>query len=278
MTENSLYATPKNIIDINLCYFYHTMDIPGYGVVHGEWDLRTGFREYLGGVNFHGKRVLELGTASGFLCFKMEQMGAEIVAHDLSEQQSWDIIPYYHIDHRQALLERKSHIQKLNNGYWFAHQAFKSNAKVLYCSIYEIPEQLGMVDISTFGSILLHVRDPFLALHKALALTKDTVIVTDVAPAFYRLTRFANRMLFQKNLFSRFVKPYMEFLPNFRKCEPTETWWHITPDLIAQFIGILGFEDIQCHYHKQLFQGREILLYTVVGRRTKETPLFNTRG
>ena len=49
------------------CYFYHTMDVPGAGLVTGEWDLRNGVDAYLGHESVAGKRVLELGTASGFL-------------------------------------------------------------------------------------------------------------------------------------------------------------------------------------------------------------------
>ncbi|MEE9185219.1 MAG: hypothetical protein V3U39_12205, partial [Acidimicrobiia bacterium] len=80
----NVFALPREVTDINECYFYHSMDIPRHGAVDGEWDLREGVTEYLGGVDFAGKRVLEVGTASGFLCFHMESQGAEVVAYDLS--------------------------------------------------------------------------------------------------------------------------------------------------------------------------------------------------
>src|SRR5262249_7054365 len=75
------------------CYFYHTMEIPGHGLVEGEWDLRAAADAYLGGVDFRGRRVLEIGTASGFLCFTMERRGAEVVAFDLSPEHAPDLIP-----------------------------------------------------------------------------------------------------------------------------------------------------------------------------------------
>jgi len=40
--------------------FCHTMDLPGMGKINGEWDLRVGLHEYLGKVNFRGKRVLDV--------------------------------------------------------------------------------------------------------------------------------------------------------------------------------------------------------------------------
>jgi hypothetical protein len=45
--------------------YYHTMDILGYGKVSGEWDLRGRDIYYLGNAKLQGKRVLEIGTASG---------------------------------------------------------------------------------------------------------------------------------------------------------------------------------------------------------------------
>src|SRR5262245_57528488 len=89
----SLYAPPQTVTDVRDCYFYHTMDLPGYGTLVGDWDLRAGIDRYLGGVAVHGKRVLELGTASGGLCFAMEQRGADMVAFDLAADHLWDFIP-----------------------------------------------------------------------------------------------------------------------------------------------------------------------------------------
>src|SRR5438046_10691371 len=91
--KSSIYAEPRTVTDLEDCYFYHSMEIPGYGLVEGPWDLRGGVDDYLGGVDLRDKRVLEIGTASGFLCFTMEGRGAEGVASDLSDDHSWDVGP-----------------------------------------------------------------------------------------------------------------------------------------------------------------------------------------
>ena len=78
--KNNIWEIKKNNINIEDCYFYHTTDIPNYGTVDGEWDLRGNEDNYLGNVNFENKKVLDIGTASGHLCFYMEKMGAEVVA------------------------------------------------------------------------------------------------------------------------------------------------------------------------------------------------------
>ena len=129
--DSSVYVEPRTVTDLEECYFYHSMEIPGYGLVEGPWDLRGGVDDYLGNVDLNGKRVLEVGTASGFLCFTMEGRGADVVAYDLSDQQSWDVVPYSQYDHESFDTERREHLRKLNNSWWLAHGAFESSAKVV---------------------------------------------------------------------------------------------------------------------------------------------------
>src|SRR5215831_7108370 len=93
MMEN-LFVQPRNGIRLEECDFYHTVEIPGHGVVHGQWDLREHLDEYLGGYAFAGKRVLEIGPASGFLTFEMERRGAEVVALEVPDDPGWDFVPF----------------------------------------------------------------------------------------------------------------------------------------------------------------------------------------
>ncbi len=182
MPDEGIYAPPRHVTDIGECSFYHVTDLPGHGVVGWGWDLRGGEEKYLGGVEVRGKRVLELGTSSGFLCRYMESKGADVVGYDLSDEYTWDFVPYSQCDMSSYLLEMKNYLRLQNNAWWFAHRLFRSTAKVVYGHVYEIPEQIGTVDVSTFGSLLLHVRDPFLALQNALRLTRESVVTTDLHP------------------------------------------------------------------------------------------------
>jgi hypothetical protein len=256
MPDTSVYALPREIQDISRCYFYHRMDIPGHGVVGEEWDLRGREEHYLGGVSFQGKRVLELGTASGFLCRYMESRGADVTGFDLSEDSCWDFVPFSQLDLTLFMSQMKAHIERLKNGWWFCHRIFKSKAKVVYGSVYNVPNEIGPVDIATFGSLLLHLRDPFAALRSALRLTRETVVVTDVAPAQQHLREL----------------PVMYFCPSFRTAHQNQsvTWWIISPQIIVEFLGVLGFEKSSISYHKQRFQSSEVELFTVVGKRTRE--------
>lgn len=260
----SIYATPKIITRIEDCYFYHTMDLPGYGIVEGECDLRQNVKDYLGGLDFNGKRVLEVGAANGFLSFYMEKQGAEVIAYDLSENESWDLIPYSHsqYDYQGAVRQRKLHISKINNAFWLAHKAYRSRVKMVHGDIYHIPQGLGGVDISIFGSILLHVRDPFLALQNALKLTRQTVVITDLFPQEDRLEKILWK------LWRRPEKPLMYFLPDFNTCEPYETWWRLTPEVVKKFIGVLGFTRAELKCHFQIYRGgHKQKFFTIVGHR-----------
>lgn len=261
MSNKNIYATPRTVTDVGECHFYHTMDIPGYGLVKGEWDIRHDMGKYLGDVDFKGKRVLEIGTASGFLCFYMESRGAEVVAFDLAEEKVGDIVPFASGNYTQLALARKAFVRKLHNGYWFCHRAYNSNAKVVYGDVYTIPEEIGAVDISTFCCVLLHVRDPFLALQNALRLTKETIIVTDVLRRRYFLTGILNGLG---------GRPYLEFMPEFKSGYPNDTWWNLNPDIIKRFIGVLGFEEIKVKYHSGKYGDNAIPLFTVVGHRTRD--------
>jgi len=287
MPQNSIYANPRVVTDIDECFFYHTMDIPGYGVVKGLFDLRDGVQDYLGRVDFKGKRVLELGTADGFLCFYMESKGAEVVAYDLSEDQPWDMVPLCSVDRQKAVAALQAGQRKMNNAFWFSHRAFKSEAKMVYGTVYAIPREIGMVDVATFGAILLHVRDPFLALQNALRLTRETVIITDsyepvphILSPKLRIPRLlysiSDRVPVNDRLRHLLRPPVMEFFPTppFTSdplSSQARTWWRLSPECIERMIQVCGFEKVSIDYHWQKNpKGAQDRLWTIVGHRTQD--------
>jgi hypothetical protein len=259
MDSETPYAPPRTVTDLADCYFYHTLEIPGHGLVEGEWDLRAGAEAYLGGVDFRGRRVLEVGTASGFLCFTMERRGAEVVAFDLSPEYAPDLVPAPGADAARRVADHREHLRRLTNGFWLCHRAFASRARAAYGSVYAIPEQLGPVDVATFGCVLLHLRDPLLALTQALRLTRQTVIVTEPVVVRSRLKRALLRRL----------GPALLLFPRPGQANPETTWWVLTPELVQALLGLLGFEDTRVTYHTQTYRGRPVKLFTVVGQRTR---------
>jgi len=218
------YVEPRTNISPEDCNFYHAMDIPGLGEVGREWDLRDNIDNYLGNQDLTGKRVLDVGTASGYLTFEMEKRGGDMVSFDMETGRQWNVVPHCKLsDSMDEMYENvvRGH-NRLQNAYWYAHNAFNSKAKVFYGDIYNIPEELGQFDVVFFGMILSHLRDPFQALYSASRLSKDKVIITNQA----RSGGKASDVIFLPSKDSTIYR----------------AWWSFSDNALIQMLGVLGFE------------------------------------
>jgi hypothetical protein len=79
--EPELSAAPRYVEDPSTCYFYHSMELPGFGLQRGEWDLRGRFDEYIGHVDLAGARVVDEGCASGFEFARVTYQPHPVVGH-----------------------------------------------------------------------------------------------------------------------------------------------------------------------------------------------------
>jgi SAM-dependent methyltransferase len=253
-----LHVAPERRIDnVEDCYFYHCMDIPGHGEVLGQWDLRGNESTYLGHVPFYGKSVLEIGTASGHLGFWMEQQGAAVTCFDLDHNQEWDIVEFAGHDPVEIMKSRKAIIRQINDGWWFTHNRMKSRNQMVYGNVYELNKLPATFDIVTVNSVLLHLRDPFRALVQAASRTHDQIVVTDISER-----HFTGKDPIDTGQMS------MHFLPRRANNGPVDTWWVVSEKLTAEFLRILGFKTIELTYHTQRFMPDEDWhLYTLVGKR-----------
>src|ERR1041384_2752818 len=182
-SNDEIFAAPLKVDNVADCYFYHTMELPGYGVIEGrDWDLRDGVDEYLGKVDFAGKRVLEIGPASGFLTFEMEKRGANVVSVEVTAEHGWDFVPYPAPRLEEIFGPRRIVMQQLKNAYWLAHAALNSKAKVHYGDVYNLPAALGQFDIAVMGSVLLHCRDPLRIVEQSARRAKTLIIVDKLYP------------------------------------------------------------------------------------------------
>lgn len=249
----------RPVSDVSECEFYHSLDLPGHGVVGSGWDFRGGADRYLGGIDLRGKRVLDVGPATGFFSFHMERQGAEVTAYEIDEDIALDVVPYARGTERAAeVLEAN---RRVRNSFWYAHRLLGSSVKVVTGDVYRIPDAIGRFDAAIVGSLLLHLRDPLAALAGVARLVDETLVVAEPvgivdAPLWQRLLR-------------RSGEAKMIFLPDASRQRPVLTWWTFTPELFCHFMPVLGFERTRVVRHAQKrADGTPHRFFTVVGTRT----------
>lgn len=88
------FEDPWNVQEVRDCYFYHSIDLPGIGIIDGDWDLIGDFDDYIGQLDLSGKRILDVGTASGFLTFEAEKRGAQVVSFDVQDGRQHQRLPF----------------------------------------------------------------------------------------------------------------------------------------------------------------------------------------
>jgi hypothetical protein len=234
------------------CIFFHVIDLPDEEPTHAEWDFRKTEAEYHGHYPMAGKRVLEIGSATGSHAFWMEKQGANVTPYDLGPSDSWDLLPTFQQDASEVERVMRNGIRRLNNGWWYCRNRLGSNLTLQHGSIYVIPPELGDFDVITFGSVLLHTQNPVGAVQRAAPRAKDAIIITDRLP---------------ENLGPD--KPLMEFYPRLELAKPhgAWTWWHSSPQIWVEFLRILGFQSFNVTVAKHLHIDRMIDLYTLVAKR-----------
>ena len=250
--STTLMASPRFIDDLEDCYFYHTMDLPGLGVIHGHWDLRGKFNEYISGVDVSCKSVLDVGTATGFLSFEAEKRGARVVSFDMDDGSQQTFLPFkdkpYYRDHETWAMTYRAQIEKWKNAYWLSHRLLNSNAQVCYGNIYELPVTLGTFDIVIVGSVLEHLSDQVSALASIARVTKETmVLVTPLLQTEDRIARFE---------------------PSSERPEDDFTWWTYSVGVYREVLAMLGFRIDRIthaeyfHDYEKRFEQRPTLVAT----------------
>ena len=248
---NVPFSRPPRGISFEDCTFYHTIEIPSRGLVRGQWDLRGHVDEYLGGYDFAGKRVLEIGPASGFLTFEMERRGAQVVAVEVAEDPGWDFVPFSDEVLQPILVQRRETMRGLKNSFWFLHDLNDSKAQVYYGDPCQIPSSLGRFDVAVMASVLLHCERPTRILAEC-AQCADTLIVTET---------------YRSDLEGRSV---CRLLPG-ANAQLWDTWWGFSTNFFVRYFGILGLRHVLIKHHKQHSEhpdhGMDVPFFTIIGSR-----------
>jgi SAM-dependent methyltransferase len=251
------YHTP---CEPEACDFYHTIETPSGQIFPGAWDLRGHESSYLGNVDVGGKRVLEVGPASGWLSAYLAKAGADLTVLDLPLGDAPELVPHPSIDHAQNEVSGAASVKRLINSWWFTKHAMSFKAKAVYADLYSLPSDLGQFDVTIFGSILLHLSNPFRALEEAASRTAETIVVTDVFSAPDHGP----------------IAGLMEHTPTIALFNPTPPpigvihWWALSPAIIERMLRLLGFNEITVSNHSPGNMLPPPPMFTVVGRRVAE--------
>jgi tRNA (mo5U34)-methyltransferase len=158
--------------------WYHTLEL-GPGVVTPGWlDHRAVIDKVPLPASLEGMRCLDVGTFNGFWAFEMERRGAaDVIAVDVLDPRAWD----WPVRSEPAAVEAIGGRLAGGRGFEIAHEALGSRVHRIDRSVYELERrELGHFDLAFVGSLLVHLRDPVLALERIRAVASTLVLVDGV--------------------------------------------------------------------------------------------------
>jgi len=203
--------------------WYHSIDL-GNGVsTPGFVDHRPQLNLYGLPESLEGKRCLDVATFDGFWAFEMERRGAaEVVALDIGHFSESDI-PKVILPHAVEL----DGAQPTGEGFRTAADLLGSKVRREICNVYDLsPERLGTFDFVFVSDLLIHLRDPQLALERAFSVCGDRVVVADS---------------FEPALQER--DPHLP-LARFTGGLTSETWWLPNVATLHSMMVVAGFEPV----------------------------------
>jgi tRNA (mo5U34)-methyltransferase len=202
--------------------WYHTIDLPHGVSTPGFVDHRSQLPSYGLPDTLEGLRCLDVATYDGYWAFEMERRGAaEVVAVDVACWADCDIPKVILPDVRKLGADRPT-----GAAFVVAHDILESSVQRVICNVYELsPERLGEFDLVMLSDLLLHLRDPQLALESVFSVCRGMTVVADVFNP--NLEAFGDICLSQ-----------------FTAQIPSETWWAPNVNTLRQMLTVAGFEPI----------------------------------
>lgn len=200
--------------------WYHTIELRPGIVTEGMFDLRPYVERYGLPDDLTGTRALDVGTFDGFWAFELERRGARVTALDVDRIQDLDWPPRL----------RPAEDGERGERFGVAREALGSSAERVGLSVYDAtPERLGgRFDLVFCGSLLIHLRDPALALERMAELCDGRLILAE---------EYSRRLEWLPGL----------KLAEFRGESPYSTWWRPTTRTWLAMVGCAGFEEVRHH-------------------------------
>jgi tRNA (mo5U34)-methyltransferase len=132
---------------------YHSLELNDGTVIQGiipVANLRARLEQWPLPADLRGKRVLDIGAASGWNSFECERRGADVVA--------MDCVAYEELE--------------------FVRRVNESKIEYAVIDMEELtPERFGFFDYVLFFGVLYHLRHPLLALENVCSVARDTAFI-----------------------------------------------------------------------------------------------------
>jgi tRNA (mo5U34)-methyltransferase len=155
--------------------WYHTIELPGGEVMEGVFDHRRLLDGYGLPEDLRGARALDVASYDGFWALELERRGADVTSVDIASTSDVDLPPAA----RELLRERGWEIA-MGRRFAQARERTGSRIRALTASVYELDaDELGTFDFVHAGDLLVHLRDPVLALQRMRAVTGGQALISD---------------------------------------------------------------------------------------------------
>lgn len=219
--------------------WYHTQAVGPGVVTPGMFDHRPFVQRYGIPSDLSGMRVLDVGTFEGFWAFELERRGAQVTAIDVDRMQQLDWAPR----------RRPSDDARRGEGFQLVAEALGSDVQRLGVPVYEATPDLlgGTFDLVFCGSVLIHLRDPMLALERMAALCHGRAILAEEYSKKLARLPFLNAA-------------------EFRGEGAWSTWWRPSPRTWVSMIRCAGFErpEVQRRFDLEFREGAGSIPHVVI--------------
>lgn len=203
--------------------WYHTIELPDGTVTPGRFDHRELEPRYGLPDDLSGKRALDVGSGDGYWAFALERRGAQVTSLDIETFADVDLPPALH-----AMFVEQPLDLSFRAGLKIARERLGSNVQLVNKPVYALdPAEVGTFDFVHAGDILLHVRDPILALQRVRAVTSGEFLLAD---------------LFDPQLDELGAGPN---LTRYRGGWLDAQWWAPALSTLTQMVADAGFSDVQ---------------------------------
>lgn len=224
-TSHRAPASPeaRKIIDLIADHdWYQSIELPHGVVTPGRVDHRPQIGYYGLPEDMTGMRVLDVATFDGFWAFEFERRGADVVAIDVASTRDTDV-PQNWLDE----YERKGLVQEKGQGFRIASELLGSRVQKEVCSVYALdPNRLGKFDMVFCSDLLVHLRDPLMAMEAIWRVTDGFAVFADVYNP--SLDAFKNTLLAE-----------------FTHKGNNETWWQPSAACYKRWLQIARFSQVE---------------------------------